>query len=236
MGTAALGRGALLCGAALLVVGCGAQPSQDEDEPEGEFPVRVEEVSFPKKQKLAKDSRLQIEVRNVGDETIADISVTVDGFDEDLQDPNDPGEVDPNVADPSRPVFVVDQSPVDFLRSRIPVAESLVDREVNPPYGRETAYVNTYSLGELAPKDTALFRWDLSAVKAGSYKLEYQVNVGLDGVAEAVSEGGEPLEGKIAGVVSDQSPAANVLSSDGETIVTGDGRRIENQRGVIRDE
>ncbi len=236
MGTAALGRGALLCGAALLVVGCGAQPSQDEDEPAGEFPVRVEEVSFPEKQKLAKDSRLQIEVRNVGDETIADISVTVDGFDEDLQDPNDPGEVDPNVADPSRPVFVVDQSPVDFLRSRIPVAESLVDREVNPPYGRETAYVNTYSLGELAPKDTALFRWDLSAVKAGSYKLEYQVNVGLDGVAEAVSEGGEPLEGKIAGVVSDQSPAANVLSSDGETIVTGDGRRIENQRGVIRDE
>lgn len=236
MGTAALGRGALLCGAALLVVGCGAQPSQDEDEPAGEFPVRVEEVSFPEKQKLAKDSRLQIEVRNVGDETIADISVTVDGFDEDLQDPNDPGEVDPNVADPSRPVFVVDQSPVDFLRSRIPVAESLVDREVNPPYGRETAYVNTYSLGELAPKDTALFRWDLSAVKAGSYKLKYQVNVGLDGVAEAVSEGGEPLEGKIAGVVSDQSPAANVLSSDGETIVTDDGRRIENQRGVIRDE
>jgi len=236
VGTAALGRGALLCGAALLVVGCGAQPSQDEDEPAGEFPVRVEEVSFPEKQKLAKDSRLQIEVRNVGDETIADISVTVDGFDEDLQDPNDPGEVDPNVADPSRPVFVVDQSPVDFLRSRIPVAESLVDREVNPPYGRETAYVNTYSLGELAPKDTALFRWDLSAVKAGSYKLKYQVNVGLDGVAEAVSEGGEPLEGKIAGVVSDQSPAANVLSSDGETIVTGDGRRIENQRGVIRDE
>jgi hypothetical protein len=220
----------------LAVAGCGAQPSQDEDEPEGEFPVRVEEVSFPKKQKLAKDSRLTIEVRNVGDETISDISVTLDGFSEKLEDPYDPGEVDPNVADPSRPVFVVDQSPIEFLRSRVPVDQSLVDREVNPPYGRETAYVNTYSLGELAPKDTALFRWDVSAVEAGPYKLEYTVNVGLDGVAEAVSEGGEPLEGEISGVISDRSPAARVLSSDGETIVTRDGRRIENQRDVIRDE
>jgi hypothetical protein len=236
VGTAALGRGALLCGMVLLVAGCGAQPSQDEDEPEGEFPVRVEEVSFPKKQKLAKDSRLTIEVRNVGDETISDISVTLDGFSKKLEDPYDPGEVDPNVADPSRPVFVVDQSPVEFLRSRVPVDQSLVDREVNPPYGRETAYVNTYSLGELAPKDTALFRWDVSAVEAGPYKLEYTVNVGLDGVAEAVSEGGEPLEGDISGVISDRSPAARVLSSDGETIVTRDGRRIENQRGVISDE
>jgi hypothetical protein len=229
-------RGALLGGAALLLAGCGALPAQDENEPEGKFPVDVVRADFPEQQKLAKDSQLVIEVKNEGKKEIPDVNVTVHGFSRKLKDPTDPDKIDPTVANPSRPVFVVDKSPIEFLRDPGKGEQSLVDREVNPPYGRETAYVNTYSLGELAPKDTALFRWNVSAVEAGPYKLEYTVNVGLDGVAEAVSEGGEPLEGEIRGVISDRSPPARVLSSDGETIVTRDGRRIENQRGVIRDE
>ena len=230
--TAALRRGALLCGATLVLAGCGAMASQDEDEPEGEFPVRVDEASFPEKQTLAKDSRLTIEVRNVGDRTIPNINVTVHGFDRTLRNPEAASEVDPQQANPNRPVFVVDQSPVEFLRDRGREDQSLVDREVNPPYGKQTAYVDTYSLGELAPDERAVFRWDVSAVEPGPFKLSYEVNAGLDGKAQAVSEGGEPLTGSFEGVIADTPPEARVSAADGETVITGGGRRIENKRGV----
>lgn len=219
-----------------MLAGCGAMPAQDEDEPEGEFQVRVDEASFPEKQTLAKDSRLEIEVRNVGDRTIPNINVTVHGFDRKVRDPADPSQVDPELANPSRPIFVVDQSPVEFLRSRPPADQSLVDREVNPPYGRETAYVDTYSLGALAPDERAMFRWDVSAVEAGPFRLTYEINAGLDGKAEAVSEGGEPLSGSFEGVINDAPPQAKVSEADGETIITGAERRVENQRGVSADE
>lgn len=219
-----------------MLAGCGVMPAQDEDEPEGEFQVRVDEASFPEKQTLAKDSRLEIEVRNVGDRTIPNINVTVHGFDRKVRDPADPSQVDPELADPSRPVFVVDQSPVEFLRSRPPADQSLVDREVNPPYGRDTAYVDTYSLGELAPDERAVFRWDVSAVEAGPFRLTYEINAGLDGKAQAVSEGGEPLSGSFEGVIADAPPQAKVSEADGETIITGAERRVENQRGVSADE
>lgn len=217
-------------GAAVLLAGCGAMPAQDEDEPVGEFRVDVVKEAFPKEQKLAKDSQLEIAVENAGEETVPNINVTVDGFSSKERDPLKPSQTDPSLADPSRPVFVVDRSPVEFLRDRSG-PKSLVDREVNPPEGRGTAYVNTYSLGPLEKGDTAVFRWNVSAVQAGPYRLTYEVNAGLDGKAVAVTEDGEQPTGTFSGTIEDRSPAARV-AADGETIVTEDGRRIEDQRGV----
>jgi hypothetical protein len=223
-------------GAAVIVAGCGGSlPRQDEDEPEGRFPVEVVRAEFPEEQKLAKDSRLEIEVRNTGDETVPNINVTVHGFEHKLRNPRNPEEIDPTVADPSRPVFVVDQSPVEFLRNRSPTDQSLVDREVNPPAGTDTAYVDTYSLGELPAGETALFRWDVSAVEPGRFKITYEVNAGLDGLAQAVDDEGELPRGRFAGVIESTAPAAEI-APDGETIVTDDGRRIRDQRGIIPDQ
>jgi hypothetical protein len=224
-------RGALLGGAALLLAGCGALPAQDENEPEGKFPVDVVRADFPEQQKLAKDSQLVIEVKNEGKKEIPDVNVTVHGFSRKLKDPTDPDKIDPTVANPSRPVFVVDKSPIEFLRDPGKGEQSLVDREVNPPEGSDTAFVNTYSLGELGPGATAVFRWDVSAVEPGPFRIRYEVNAGLDGLALAVDEDGEQPTGSFSGEISDTSPAATV-ADDGETIVTADGRRIRNQRGV----
>lgn len=228
--TVASRRGALLMGAAVLVAGCGSMPAQDEDEPVGEFRVDVARASFPEQQKLAKDSQLEIAVENAGEETVPNINVTLGGFDRKERDPLNPNQTDPSLADPSRPVFVVDKSPIEFLRDRSG-PKSLVDREVNPPEGRDTAYVNTYSLGPLEEGDTAVFRWNVSAVEAGPYRLTYEVNAGLDGKALAVTEDGEQPTGTFSGTIEDAPPAARV-ADDGETIVTEDGRRIEDQRGV----
>lgn len=225
-------RGALLLGAALLVGGCGAMPAQSEDEPAGEFRVDVVKASFPEQQKLAKDSRLQIEVRNTGEEAVPSVNVTVHGFSTKLKDPNDPDAVDPTVANPTRPVFVVDKSPTEFLRDRGGEKQSLVDREVNPPEGDDTAFVNTYSLGELLPGATAEFKWDVSAVEEGPYRIRYEVNAGFDKRALAVTKGGEQPKGTFSGVIEDEPPAAKVAEGDGQTIVTDDGRKIKNHRGV----
>lgn len=214
--------GALAIGAAALLAGCGGgMPAQDEDEPTGEFPVIVTEASFPEQQSLAQDSSLVIDVRNVGDETIPNINVTVNGFDRKLRDPLNESQIDPSVAAPARPVFVVDRSPQEFPAEDERGTEanaSLVDREVEVPYGRKTAYVDTYSLGELPPGKRARFRWNVSAVEAGEFRLRYQVNAGLDGNAVAVSEGGEPLNGTFTGAIEDTAPPASV-ASDGDTIV-----------------
>lgn len=233
----------LLCGVALAAAGCGGgAAAQDANEPEAEFDVDVVDASFPEDQKLAKDSVLEIEVENVDSRTIPNINVTVDGFDYKLRDPDEPDEIDPNVADPRRPIFVVEKSPVEYLRDRFPANASLVDREVNPPAGGrkpwgegDTAYVNTFSLGELPAGEKALFRWAVSAVKPGPFELRYEVTAGFDGKATAVGPDGEVPTGRFRGVVSSDSPRARVAEDDGETVITEDGRKIEDQRDVLTD-
>ena len=66
----------------LAVAGCGGGERQDENEPEGNFPVEVVEAKFPENQKLAKSSDLVVTVRNAGEDTIPNIAMTVNGFDE----------------------------------------------------------------------------------------------------------------------------------------------------------
>ena len=51
-------RGAIaLAGLIAVTTGCGGE-RQDEDEPEGEFPVEVVSASFPERQRLAQSSNL----------------------------------------------------------------------------------------------------------------------------------------------------------------------------------
>ena len=64
----------------LAVAGCGGGERQDENEPEGNFPVEVVEAKFPEDQKLAKSSDLVVTVRNAGEETIPNIAMTVNGL------------------------------------------------------------------------------------------------------------------------------------------------------------
>ena len=58
------------------------------------------------------------------------------------------------------------------------------------PEGGETAYVDTWALGKLRAGEERTFKWSVTAVRAGDYKLEYEVAAGLDGKAKAVGVGG----------------------------------------------
>ena len=225
---------ALACTASLVAAGCGGGSRQDEDEPEGNFPVEVVSAAFPQDQKLAKDSKMEIVVRNSGRKEIPVISVTVECPGQKQQEgpdaqnersggsggsPSGSGSQGggfnyrttfPGVADPSRPQFVVNTIPTRTPRN--------YDRGRLDPLERSSSYVSTYPLGKLAPNVEARFVWDVTAVKAGPYKICWKVNAGLDGKAKAVATGGSSLTGQFVGTVSDEAPDARI-GDDGRTVV-----------------
>jgi hypothetical protein len=127
---------ALVAVVALVLTGCGgSNEKQDANEPEGEFPVEIVDAKFPTDQKLAKNSVMEISVRNAGSDEIPNIAVTVDDFyyRKDIA----PEEEDKSgLADPERPVFVID---------RIPTRPGSPERDTErlDPLERSSAYVDT---------------------------------------------------------------------------------------------
>src|SRR3954452_15167862 len=175
----------------VFAAGCGSSgPRQDAKEPSGNFKVQVVSAKFPTKQSLAKRSVMVITVKNVDTKTIPDVAVTVKSFDQRRDDPN--------LADPRRPQFVLNQG----------------------PRGGDTAYVGTSALGPLKPGQTKTFKWDVTAVVAGKYELKYAVAAGLNGKAKAVLASGGTPTGVFTGHISSKAPKAKV-SDDGHTVVTG---------------
>lgn len=227
---------ALACAASFAAVGCGGGDRQDEDEPSGEFPVEVVSTDFPEEQKLAKDSKMEIVVRNAGSKEIPVISVTVECPGQKSEDSGeDSGEAErsgesggspsgsgsqgdgfnyrttfPGVADPSRPQFVVNTIPTRTPRN--------YDRGRLDPLERSSAYVSTFPLGKLAPNREATFVWDVTAVRSGPYKICWRVNAGLDGKAKAKAFQGTPIAGEFSGTVSDEAPDARI-ADDGRTVI-----------------
>ncbi len=217
---------AAACGSATCGGPCGQ--GAPANEPKGNYPVDVLQASFPTNQHLAKDSTMAIVVRNAGSKTIPQISVTVKcgsslgGTFDTVQDQSDVPP-DQQSADPSRPQFVVKTIPIIDAQSVPSSAEakSTVRPQLDPsPEERTSAYVDTYPLGPLPPGQTANFRWNVSAVKAGSFQLCWRVNAGYVGRAFAVASANSPLpiNGTFNGTVSDTAPKADI-GPDGTTVV-----------------
>jgi len=178
-----------------LVAGCGGE-RQDADEPEGEFTLEILGAEFPERQSIAQRSTLRLEVRNTDDRELPNLAVTVetapDG-DEAAGVAFAQGGDDPRLADPNRPVWVLDR----------------------PPDGGESAYTNTWAVGPLFPGQTKELEWRLTAVKAGSYTVNYRVSPGLDG--RAVPANGQRTEGSFDVTISDDPVPARV-NAQGEVV------------------
>jgi hypothetical protein len=80
--------------------------------------------------------------------------------------------------------------------------------------------VDTWALGKLRAGQERTFKWSVTAVRGGDYKIEYEVAAGLDGQAKAVGVGGEAPRGQFAGTISDAAPVTRV-GDDGKTIIRG---------------
>ena len=187
------------------VAGCGGGQRQDENEASGNFPVEVVKAAFPAKQSLAKSSDLVVTVRNAGRKTVPNIGVTVNGLDKRVNNED--------LADPTRPVFAINGVHVKIA--------GFPESKDAAPRGCDTAYVNTWACGPLKPNQMKTFRWSVTAVVAGPYKVSWRVNAGLDGKAKAVAPGGGPAPaGQFVGTISNKAPTVRV-ADDGHTIVNG---------------
>jgi hypothetical protein len=183
---------ALAAALALATAACGGS-QQDAHEPSGKFKVRVVEASFPSKQKLAKRSTMVIAVKNIDNRPLPNPAVTIDSFNRNSSQPD--------LADASRPVFVVNRG----------------------PRGGDTANQATSAFGqELKPGQTATFKWNVTAVQAGRYKIKWTVSAGLFGKAVAVdSSGRKNPSGVFEGNISNAAPHSTVNFKNGKTVDGG---------------
>jgi hypothetical protein len=175
-------------GAALAVAGCGGGTRQDADEPSGTFQVDVVNASFPTKQHLAQPERFVIAVRNTGDQAVPNVAVTVSSFAERSEQAG--------LADPERAVWIIDSS----------------------PSGGQTAYTNTWALGRLPPGQTRRFVWRVTAVKAGTHTVKWQVAAGLNGKAKATLAGNRAPAGSVTVDVSAKPAQAHVDPKTGKVV------------------
>lgn len=187
---------ALLLAGALALAGCGGGDPQDADEPEGRYELDIVSASFPEEQSLAQPATMKIAVRNTDDRTVPHIAVTVktdpeadDGAPQAFAQRVD----DAQLADPSRPIWIVDTA----------------------PEGATVAHTNTWALPRIPPGETAEFEWEVTAVKAGDYTIDYEVFPGLDGKA-TLADGGR-TEGSFTVSIDDTPPDARV-NADGEVV------------------
>jgi hypothetical protein len=187
------------------------------------FPVKVTTASFPASQRLAEPARLVIAVRNAGHRALPDVAVSIcntscapsnkrgvgtaaQAFGQDVTG-------GPGLADPTRPVWIVDRAPGGCVFN------------CNQPGGQGgssvTAASNTWSLGRLAPGKTARFTWAVTAAAAGRQVVAWQVAGDLTGETKTTLDTGGPARGRFT---------VNVLRGPVRTRVTPDGALVSSSK------
>jgi hypothetical protein len=189
--------------AALAASGCGSS-RQDAHEPKGTFAMQVVRARFPANQAIARQTQLELAVRNTGTRTAPDVAVTLDSFYY--------TENYPELAVSKRPIWVVEAGPGP--RPKRPVQS----QAVSPPGGGQTAYVNTWALGPLAPGQTQTFLWKVAPVKAGLHTVHYTIAASLAGKAKAALASGGPVQGQLTADVAPAPPKTHVDPSTGRVV------------------
>jgi hypothetical protein len=188
---------------ALLVAGCGGT-SQDAHEAKASFAVQIVRALFPAHQSIARQTGLVLQVRNRSLGTVPNVAVTIDSFAY--------TNTYPELASNKRPIWVVEEGP--GATAKRPVQS----QAVSPPGGGQTAYVNTWALGPLAPRQTKTFLWRVVPVKAGTYTVHYTVAAGLAGNARARLLGGGASIGHFTVDIAPRPPATHVDPETGQVV------------------
>jgi hypothetical protein len=182
-------RVVLLCAVlAVAAAGCGGS-RQDADEPKGEYTLEIVKASFPAEQTIAEPATMRLTVRNTDDRDLPNLAVTVE------TEPTVRGaaptafgdaSADTRLADANRPIWIVDRE----------------------PEGGESAYTNTWAMGRMFPGETKEIEWRLTAVRPGTYTVNYRIAPGLNG--KAVPANGQKVTGSFHVTISDEPVPARV--------------------------
>jgi hypothetical protein len=184
----------------LALSACGsAGGRQDATEPAGKFPVAVSTATFPSHQAVGSTTNLRLAVKNVGQQTVPNLTLTI-FVDPNADQPFSIRTKQEGAANPSRPVWILgNQYPKLFGHS-----ESA---------GATSANLDTFQFGPLAPGETTDAIWRLAPVRGGTYTVNYRVSAGLNGKAQAVTVDGAPVTGKLLVRITTKPPKAGVDAS-----------------------
>jgi hypothetical protein len=191
---------------ALAVTGCGAA-RQDAHEASGTFAMQIVSASFPAKQSIARPTKLELRVRNSGSKAVPNVAVTLDS----LEYTSNYTEL----ADDKRPTWAIERGPGPVPHPPVPT------QEVSQLGGAQTAYVNTWALGPLAPGKTQTFVWRLVPVKSGRYTVDYTLNAGLAGKAKAQLAAGGVAHGRFTVDIA-PAPAINHVNPNTGKVAPGE--------------
>ena len=213
---------------------CGGGQRQDVTESSGSFPVQVTRAKFSKEQQLAETSYLELAVKNVGRETVPNLTVTIFTLGTNRSEsartkgiPTSTGSgqgsfnvrlSEPNLANPNRPVWILESRYPKLLS---PPAVTLKNVDQAPSVGAVAAQADTFQFGPVKPGDSKDIVWQLTAVRAGTYTVHYEISAGLSGKAKAVTQDGNPVKDQLSVTVSSKVPPS---------CVTGTGQVLEKAR------
>jgi hypothetical protein len=192
-------------GSALLASGCGAA-RQDAHEPSRTYAMQIVRARFPSKQTIARPTQLELQVRNSGSTTVPNVAVTLNSLNY--------TENYTELAADKRPIWAIELGPGPVPN---PPVQS---QEVSQLGAGQTAYVNTWALGPLAPGKTKTFRWKLAPVKTGEYTVDYTVAAGLAGKSRAHLASGAPLQGHFTVDIASAPPLTEVDPNTGKVIAS----------------
>jgi hypothetical protein len=184
---------------AVLIAACGGS-SSDSGEPTGKFPVAVTEASFPSHQFIGQTSLMKIDVKNSGEKTVPNLSVTVEIEGEAGEDARIPFAVSdpaPGLAGRDRPVWV--------LAATYPRLEG-----ASTPGGAETTTSKTYAFGPVKPGKSVEAVWKLSVVRPGKFTVAYEVGAGLTSKTKAETSSGVAPGGSFVTDITTELPETEV--------------------------
>jgi len=187
-----------------VLAGCG-EARQDAHEAVGLYRVQIVRAHFPFRQSIARAARLELTVRNAGLATMPNVAVTLDSLNYVSSYPE--------LADSRRPVWIVDAGPGTIPR-RLPQTVA----PATPPGAGQTAFVNTWALGPLAPGRTRTFVWRVTPVLGGLHTVAFTVAAGLNGRAHIRLAGGGTPSGRFVVHIAPRPPVTHVDPETGRVV------------------
>lgn len=191
------GATAALAAVALALAGSGCGSSEPKPEPSATYPVATH-ASFPARQSLAQHAELSLTVRNAGQRTIPNVTVTLTmrgGPDGTAVQAFGSYLAGSDLASHSRPVWIVDAGPVSG----------------------NTAFANTWALGRIRAGAMRTFTWRVVPVRAGRYTIDYRLTGSTTGRSQLREVNGDAAHGALT---------VNISGNPATVRVTPDGRIV----------
>lgn len=165
---------------------CGGGERQDAALEEGDYEVKIVDADFEPVQQLGETTMMGLDIENTGSEAIPNLAVTVKVLGEEGENARDAFAYrDPqrNLNRHDRPIWILDLG--------YPTLKG------TPLGSSRTASARTFAFGELAAGEKAEALWRLTPVKAGNYRLTYEVSPDIYGVGTIEAAGGGAPSGRL---------------------------------------